>query len=389
MRSPKYHDYRVAKIALFIILVILGLFIYIKCIRAPLEHTAGENAWTVIEAATCTEDGLRCKICTECGEEFDHEVIPATGHVEGSWVIEKNATCTESGARYKPCMNCDYEFDREVIPATEHTPGAAKVENMSQSTCTENGSYDNAVYCKTCKAELSRETVELELEPHNYGEEYRENIDQPMPHTIYGTYDAVKICKDCGYESRITKVLEPEGHSYEWELKYDSETGEFTMIGTCDCDEDGNVVVLPVDNQYVELDKTVPSCCRKICTVTIEYQGETITKTIELEPDAHRIHRVELIDPETTEEITLYVSVSDFEKWDDNYGAYYEYGLEGLIYLNIEGGNEWDENGFALGAYKCVLCEDAQCSECNGDYWYIVRIYSPEHDKRLTQDPEN
>ena len=52
MRSSKYHDYRVLKIALFI-LVVLALFIYLKFIEAPHEHTPA-GSWEVVENAECT-----------------------------------------------------------------------------------------------------------------------------------------------------------------------------------------------------------------------------------------------------------------------------------------------------------------------------------------------
>ena len=48
MRTAKYHDYTVLRIVLFIILVILGLFIYNQFIKAPLEHTAPDNAWITL-----------------------------------------------------------------------------------------------------------------------------------------------------------------------------------------------------------------------------------------------------------------------------------------------------------------------------------------------------
>ena len=384
MRSSKYHDYRVLKIALFIILVILGLFIYIKCIRAPLEHTAGENAWTVLDKATCTEDGLRCKICTECGEEFDHEVIPATGHSEGKWIVDKKATCTEDGSKHLACKNCDVSLDNKTIPATGHSEGGWIVEQ--DATCTEDGS--EYLSCKNCDEKL--DTKVIDKTGHSFGAEHHKEIVVDSTHTKPGTYTALITCTKCKYETKIEVVdgVEPKGHSYSWELKYNEETGEFTMEGTCDCDEEGNVVVLSgADGLTVTLDTTVPSCCRKLYIGTVIIDGETITKTIELEPDSHSI-KIEAIDAATGDLVTLYYHIEKYAKYDEQYGEYYDKDIEGIIFLNLEG-NEWDENGFALGAYKCALCEDNECSVCNGDYWYIVRIYSAEHDTRLNDESDN
>lgn len=55
-------------------------------------HTFGEWLET---PATCTEDGLKTRVCTECGEE-ESEVIPALGHTEKT-LAAIDATCTESG----------------------------------------------------------------------------------------------------------------------------------------------------------------------------------------------------------------------------------------------------------------------------------------------------
>ena len=42
------------------------------------------------------------------------------------------------------------------------------VENKTDATCTEDGNYDNVVYCSACNAELSRETVTVPATGHDY-----------------------------------------------------------------------------------------------------------------------------------------------------------------------------------------------------------------------------
>ena len=388
MRSPKYHDYRVLKIALFIILVVLGLFIYIKCVKEPLEHTAGANSWVVDKEATCTDDGLRYKVCTECGEKFDHEVIPATGHdINDKWIVEKEATCTKNGARYKTCNNCDEKFEREEIPALNHTPGSAKTENWVASTCTVGGSYDKVVYCTICNEQVSKEKVQLALAAHTPGTAIKQNV-LDSTHTNPGTYEAVVKCKKCGTEiSREPKIISPKGHTYSWELVYNEETKDFTMVGTCTCNEEGNVFTMSAeDGLVITLDVSVPSCCIKRYIGTISYDGKTIVKTVEIETDAHKIERMEIV--YEGEVITAYIPITDYAKWDDEYGWYYDLSIPGLGYYETEH-NIWDDNGFALGVYKCVLCEDEHCSECNGDYWYVVRVYSSKYDKRINQESTN
>ena len=120
----------------------------------PLGHTWGEATCT--EPKTCSRCGategealghdtpdLSCTdaaICTRCGIE-----IPALGH---DWV---EATCTEP----KTCSRCG---------ATEgdslgHTSAEPVKENITAATCTDDGQYDEVVYCSLCHEELSRETI--------------------------------------------------------------------------------------------------------------------------------------------------------------------------------------------------------------------------------------
>lgn len=390
MRSSKYHDYRALKVALFIILVILGLFIYVKCIRPSLEHTAGDNAWVISKEATCTEDGMRHKVCTECGEEFDHEVIPAIGHdVQSAWVVEKKPNCTEDGARYHACKNCDEKLDYEVVSALGHKPGSEVIEKWIDSTCTVGGSYDKAFYCTVCNAETSRETVQMPLKEHTPGKAVNEDV-LDSTHTKEGTYSEVVSCVKCGTElSRDPKIIAPKGHTYEWELKYNEETGEFTMVGTCTCDEEGNVVnKTAADGLVITQDTSVAACCinRKIGTITVD--GKKIQKTVDIPVvEAHKIYRLPALDGEDNKVLT-YVHVTDYIKYDEELDIYYyDASLEGIV---ISKDVVWDDNGYATGAYKCVLCEDKHCTECQGgDYYYVVHIYSPEYDKRLTKQSEN
>ncbi|MBQ6679401.1 MAG: hypothetical protein IJM76_05205 [Lachnospiraceae bacterium] len=81
------------------------------------EHVFGE--WTTVKEASCTEDGLKERVC-KCGEK-ETEVIPKTGHTFGEWTTAKEASCTEDGLKERVCK-CG-EKETEVIPKTGHTFG--------------------------------------------------------------------------------------------------------------------------------------------------------------------------------------------------------------------------------------------------------------------------
>ena len=69
-------------------------------------HTPGE--WIIDTEATCTVDGAKHSVCSDCGETAETVTIPATGHDE----VENEAktpTCTEVGwDAYVSCTKCDY-----------------------------------------------------------------------------------------------------------------------------------------------------------------------------------------------------------------------------------------------------------------------------------------
>lgn len=79
----------------------------------PHSHSFG--AWSLVTDATCTQDGLESRSCTECGH-VEERVVKATGHSYGQWYVTKEATDTEDGQQRRDCANCDH-YEEETIPA--------------------------------------------------------------------------------------------------------------------------------------------------------------------------------------------------------------------------------------------------------------------------------
>lgn len=248
MRTAKYHDYTLLRIVLFIILVILGLFIYNKFVKAPCEHTAASDAWVTVDA-TCTEDGYRYKTCTECGEQFDNQTIASTGHkpLEAVRENEKPHTKTEGGS-YElviNCSECGEQISRDLVWVDgAHTPEIVETkENVKEATCTEQGSYDLVESCKGCGVEISRETRSVDPE-HNFNvTETRVNEVAPTC-TEQGNHELVYTCDGCGQElSRETVVTEPIGHDYgDFELVFDYQNDR--VILNVVCNNDGSTSVI-------------------------------------------------------------------------------------------------------------------------------------------------
>ena len=102
---------------------------YIEC---P-EHSFGD--WTVESAATCTENGIKTRTCTNCGR-LERQEIPALGHDYAEWVVTTEPTCTETGVETGTCIRCGATGERETA-ALGHDVDEWTV--MTEPTCTETG----------------------------------------------------------------------------------------------------------------------------------------------------------------------------------------------------------------------------------------------------------
>lgn len=149
--------------------------------------------------ATCTQAGNnKYYICDDCHKVFkadgvtettvENETIAALGHNYGEYQHDANE-------HWKVCSACG-DTMRE-----SHTLGDPQKENAKEATCTENGSYDEVVYCSECNLEMSRDTkTELAL-----GHDYQETVKQE------GTADRLGLmaetCSRCGVEKENTEKL--------------------------------------------------------------------------------------------------------------------------------------------------------------------------------------
>lgn len=69
-----------------------------------------------------------------------------------------------------------FDFDNAILTdmtlyakwTDSHTPGAAVKEKETSPSCTEDGSYENVVFCTVCSTELSRDTVIVPATGHNW-----------------------------------------------------------------------------------------------------------------------------------------------------------------------------------------------------------------------------
>ena len=129
----------------------------------------------------------------------DGSQCPAGG--DHTWVVQSDAT-------YK-CSKCNSTFAEEHI----HTPGESVIENVTEATCAEPGSYDTVVYCTTCGDEISRVTETIDTIEHTPAAAVREN-EVAAKCEEDGSYDEVVYCSVCNAElSREQKTIPATGHT--------------------------------------------------------------------------------------------------------------------------------------------------------------------------------
>ncbi len=96
----------------------------------------------------------------------------------------------------------------EIHAAHEAIQDKAVIENIADPTCTESGSYDEAVYCEACKDEISRTTKEIKPAGHTEAEPVEENKKAPSDGKD-GSHDEVIYCSVCDAELSRTSVTDP------------------------------------------------------------------------------------------------------------------------------------------------------------------------------------
>lgn len=170
-----------------------------------IPATGHEYVEERVKDTTCTENGLWKFTCTKCGDTYT-KVEPATGHYFQGWDVLEKATCTEPGLKERVCCNwntdgthCDYKETRE-IPAIGHDWGNWVV--TKEATCKEAGEKT-----RTCSVCDKTETQSIPKIDHEYKEQTEQKKvvdkkawDEEVKTTIY-------FCTGCGAEFKTSGEL--------------------------------------------------------------------------------------------------------------------------------------------------------------------------------------
>ena len=185
--------------------------------RNTVKTEAKGHKWNNGKITTqpkCTEEGVKTFQCMVCGKTKT-EKVSALGHNwNEDFTVDKEATCEETGLKSIHCKRCDERKEITTIPAKGHVAGEKKIENATESTCENGGSYDEVIYCTVCGKELSRTTIKTEAKGHVKGKVKIENATEAVCEAG-GSYDEVVYCTVCNKEiSRKTIKTEAKGHKW-------------------------------------------------------------------------------------------------------------------------------------------------------------------------------
>ena len=202
--------------------------------QGALGHEWDEGVVTT--EPTCNGKGEKTFTCKHDKLHTRTEEIPAIGHKWGEWTVTKPAACTEKGEEQRVCEHDKSHVETKPIDATGHEPGDVVIENKKEAGCETVGSYDEVVYCKTCKTELSRKQVTIKATGHDWGEW---KITKAATETEEGTKE--RICKN-DPEHKETQSIPVIGHVHQL-TKVEAKAADCDSEGNTEywiCDKDDN-----------------------------------------------------------------------------------------------------------------------------------------------------
>ena len=180
--------------------------------------SAHDYEYSIIQTApTCTEDGYTTYTCI-CGDSYVDDEYETPGHNYKPSVTDP--TCTTDGYTTYKCSVCGDTYVDNKVASKGHVKGDAVIEKEVKPTCETKGSYETAVYCTVCDAELDRTTAIVSALGHDY------KAVVTKPDCVNGGYTTY-TCSVCGDDYKADEVA-ATGHT------------EVTVSGKdATCTEDG------------------------------------------------------------------------------------------------------------------------------------------------------
>ena len=204
----------------------------IKTALEGVEYSFDGAYWSSVNTLDVAHDKLVTAYIRYAATDGTNASAPVSkqansGHGTLTHHLRVEPECEKAGSlEYWECELCARYFldekgenettlDGTILAAAGHTKDAAVRENEVPATCTAEGSYDEVVYCKVCRAEMSREHKTIPAAGHKWAAAFESskdghwhkceicNVDSAVEAHVSGgpaTYAQAEICVVCGYE---------------------------------------------------------------------------------------------------------------------------------------------------------------------------------------------
>ena len=147
-----------------LILAVLLILFAMVCSVAGEGGEDCKHQWVIESSkpATCTETGNEEYICKRCGKT-NSVTIPALGHEWGRCEMIQASTCTEEGLIRCYCSRDEYHVKEDALPALGHDWGEWYIQK--KQSLTEKGI--RARYCGRCGA-IERQDISPRIRHESY-----------------------------------------------------------------------------------------------------------------------------------------------------------------------------------------------------------------------------
>lgn len=216
--------------------------------KATLICDSCKHRWdsaVITEEATCTKNGVKTYICSDCGETKTETI-----NKQHSWdggVVIKQATCKDAGEKSYTCVICSVEKTETVAKLTTHT-----YDNACDTACNICG--------RTRKTSHKYNTAWSMDDTGHWHDcsicEDRKDFAGHVPGAA-ATEDTAQTCTICGF------VIMPKlAHTHKYSDKWNSDkSGHWKACSGCE--EKGNFATHTYDNEC-DTDCNVCGATRKI-----------------------------------------------------------------------------------------------------------------------------
>lgn len=271
------------------------------------------------------------------------------------------ATCSSRGlSEGSHCSVCGAVLEAQAtLPPTDHTPGETVREYTQPATCTEDGFYDDNVYCTNCGLLLSSETIDIPATGHSFGEwtsvdetEHQRVCAVDVTHTETAPHEwdegVITLPATCIAEGTLTFSCSVCGATREEAISMVPHS-EAIIVGTpATCTEDGltDGVQCSVCGTILEAQEIIPALGHKFGEWTL-IQEATCS-----EPG---------IEQRVCENDSTHVETRTVEQEGHQFGPWipYDNGQHQRICTSNENHVEFDDHIWGEG----VVTKESSCSE--------------------------